>query len=240
MNIYPSTKVRPYVYMGFNPITGEFYIGYREANILPSHIDLFEYKTSSKIVKPIFNQMHWFILAEFEIGNDAYDFEQLSIYENWDNPSLLNDSCFHNKKKFKSKKGNNKGRKLPPRSKEHLAKLSMPKRKKRAPQSREIIENRVKKITGQRRTEECKALWSEQRKGKLSWHKGQKKSTKTIENMKKGQQNRKPASDEARENMSNAHMNKIQSQETKDKRAESMRIAWQKKRTPNSQKTINN
>ena len=53
MNNYPSTRVKPYVYMGHNPVTGEFYIGYREANTKPSHIDLFDYRTSSNRVRPI-------------------------------------------------------------------------------------------------------------------------------------------------------------------------------------------
>lgn len=91
MNIYPSTKVRPYVYFGFSPITEEFYIGYREANTKPSHIDLFEYKTSSKTVRLIFDRMIWTILAEFENGDDAFDFEQNLIAEHWENPLLLNE-----------------------------------------------------------------------------------------------------------------------------------------------------
>jgi len=109
MNIYPSTKVRPYVYIGIHKETGQIYVGYREKNVRlnkPSHIDLFEYRTSSAIVQPIFDQFDWLIAAEFEIGDDAYDFEQFSIYENWDNPLLLNESCFYDKKRFKCKKGN--------------------------------------------------------------------------------------------------------------------------------------
>jgi len=104
MNIYPSTKVKPYVYMGIHKVTGEIYIGYRERNIILnklSHIDLFEYKTSSKVVRPIFEQMIWTILAEFENGNDAYDFEQQLIYENWDNSLLLNRFCHYGKARFK-------------------------------------------------------------------------------------------------------------------------------------------
>jgi len=114
MNIYPfpSTKVRPYVYFGYNPVTGEFYIGYREANTKPSHLDLFEYRTSSKIVQPFFDQMIWTILAEFENGDDAFDFEQRLIGENWNNSLLLNKQYRlpNGRKRFKSKKGCNKGK----------------------------------------------------------------------------------------------------------------------------------
>ena len=55
----------PYVYRLDHPTTGEFYIGYRSANKKPSHLDLPEYKTSSKIVNPRFEEFNWIILAEF-------------------------------------------------------------------------------------------------------------------------------------------------------------------------------
>ena len=45
--IYTSEKVLPYVYRLDNPITGEFYIGYRKANKIPSHLDFPSYKTSA-------------------------------------------------------------------------------------------------------------------------------------------------------------------------------------------------
>ena len=104
MAIYPSDKVRPYVYMGVDLVTGKFYIGSREKNVKlnkPSHIDIFEYKTSSKKVRPIFSNFTWIIVAEFETGDAAYDFEQHLIYENWHNPLLLNGSCFYGKARFK-------------------------------------------------------------------------------------------------------------------------------------------
>ena len=92
----------PYVYRLDNPITGEIYIGYREANKKPSHEDLPEYRTSSKYVGPRFEEFNWTILAEFFNGEDAYDFEQLSIHENWDNPLLLNRNCNYGKKRWKT------------------------------------------------------------------------------------------------------------------------------------------
>jgi hypothetical protein len=108
MSIYNSTKVVPYVYRLENPITGEFYIGYRSANISPSSEDFgITYKTSAPKIEETFNQFNWQIIAEFFDGDSAYDFEQLLIFENWNNPLLLNKSCFHNKKRFKAKKGIN-------------------------------------------------------------------------------------------------------------------------------------
>jgi len=105
MIIYTSEQVRPYVYMGIHKITGEIYIGYREANKLPSHIDLGQYRTSSKIVNPTFIDYDWLIVAEFNEGSDAYDFEQQLIFENWDNPLLLNKNCHYGKRRFKAKRG---------------------------------------------------------------------------------------------------------------------------------------
>lgn len=103
MTHYPSTQVRPYVYICFNKETGEFYIGYREANTVPSHLDFLTYRTSSTVVKPSFEKYDWWIVAEFITGNDAYDFEQTLIFENWNNPLLLNENCrFNSKKRFKS------------------------------------------------------------------------------------------------------------------------------------------
>ncbi|HET8688552.1 MAG TPA: hypothetical protein VFM18_18215 [Methanosarcina sp.] len=100
-NIYPSSKVMPYVYMGIHKTTRHIYIGYREANTLPSHLDIFEYRTSSKIVNPKFDEYEWYILAEFFDSNSAYDLEQKLIFENWNNPLLLNQNCQYGKRRFK-------------------------------------------------------------------------------------------------------------------------------------------
>ncbi len=89
MSIYSSTKVRPYVYYCVHNITGHYYFGYRENNIkvnLPSNLDFPLYRTSSIVVKHDFENYSWHIVAEFEFGKDAYDFEQQLIYENWENP----------------------------------------------------------------------------------------------------------------------------------------------------------
>ena len=104
MNIYQSTQVRPYVYFGIHKVTGEIYVGYREFNVqlgIPSTIDLFTYRTSSKIVNPIFDEFDWYVVAEFFSGDDAYDFEQQLIYEHWNNPLLLNQHCTHGQERWK-------------------------------------------------------------------------------------------------------------------------------------------
>jgi hypothetical protein len=92
----------PYVYRLDHQTTNEFYIGYREANKVPSEQDLgFKYFTSAPNVKEKFNEFRITIIAEFFNGEDAYDFEQLYINENWDNPLLLNKQHYCGKKRWK-------------------------------------------------------------------------------------------------------------------------------------------
>lgn len=96
MYIYSSEKVCAYVYRCVHRETGKFYIGYRESNLRlnrPSHIDLPKYKTSSKIVKSNFNDYEWFIIAEFEDGKYAFEYEQQLINDHWDDPLLINKRC---------------------------------------------------------------------------------------------------------------------------------------------------
>jgi hypothetical protein len=102
MNIYVSTKTLPYVYILTHKETGQFYIGARWANKVPSSIDLgVNYFTSSKYVKPIFDQFECEIVAEFFFKEEAYKFEQQMIYENWSNPLKLNKKYhLHNELKW--------------------------------------------------------------------------------------------------------------------------------------------
>lgn len=102
-------NVFPYVYKVVNRITGEFYIGYREANKLPAEKDILNYKTSSAKVKPNFSDFDPYIIAEFfteTARDDAYWFEQNLIAEHISNPLCLNGYYIKKGyKKFKSKKG---------------------------------------------------------------------------------------------------------------------------------------
>ena len=88
-----SNHIYPYVYQGTNPDSGEFYIGMRCANKLPSHKDLPRYRTSSNTVKPRFDEFKWIIVAEFFTKEAAYDFEQELIHERWGHPLMLNKVC---------------------------------------------------------------------------------------------------------------------------------------------------
>jgi hypothetical protein len=151
MNIYHSTRSVPYVYICTHKTTYEFYIGYREKNVSlhrPSNIDLPIYRTSSQYVKYRFEEFNWVIIAEFLDGSSAYDFEQLLIQENWENPLLVNQQ-FHTGKitQFRnnghSEDTKQKMRKpKPPRTEEHCRNISNGKLgKKLSPKTEEHCRN---------------------------------------------------------------------------------------------------
>lgn len=104
--LYSSSKSLPYVYLCVHKVTKRFYIGYRQSHIKynrPSHIDFPIYRTSCDKIKNNFLDYDWYIVAEFFNGDDAYDFEQYLIYSHWKDPLLINESCYYQKKRFKSK-----------------------------------------------------------------------------------------------------------------------------------------
>lgn len=111
MTIYQSEKALPYVYMGIHKETGQFYIGSRTTKKLklPPEQDLIKYRTSSKYVKPIFDQFDWYIIAMFFDREDCYNFEQELIYENWNNPLKMNKSYFNKNKSTLITTGNKIG-----------------------------------------------------------------------------------------------------------------------------------
>lgn len=115
----PSFEVKPYVYKLTHRKTGEFYIGYREANVLPAHQDLGgPYRTSSAVIHDMgFDEFDWMIVAEFPTGDEAYDHEQELINEDFHNPLCLNRSCFNGSARFKTG----------PHSEETKAKMRKPK-----------------------------------------------------------------------------------------------------------------
>jgi len=135
-------KVLPYVYKLTHKETNEFYIGVRYGNTYPANLDLgIRYKSSSKVVKPRFGEFNYEVLAEFFDKEDAIDFEQHLIEENWSDPLILNKAIQvtktfrckghteETKKKMSaSKKGklpNNKGKKLSEEAKQKIRERSL-------------------------------------------------------------------------------------------------------------------
>lgn len=96
-------KVLPYVYICTHKVSKEFYIGVRMANEVSAIQDLgLVYKTSSRHVRPIFDEFDYRIYAEFFCPDDAWKFEQELIREYKNDPLLINTStyeddslCFH-------------------------------------------------------------------------------------------------------------------------------------------------
>jgi len=95
-----------YVYKITEKNGGRFYIGARSSNIAAS-LDLgVRYFSSSNMVKKIINtiSVDAFIFEivndTYECWKDAYDAEQLLIFENWNNPLILNKACYYGKKDF--------------------------------------------------------------------------------------------------------------------------------------------
>jgi hypothetical protein len=158
MTTYSSDKAAPYVYVCTHKETNQFYVGYREVNVklnIPSHLDLPEYKTSSTIINPDWENYTWFILAEFFDPSHAYTFEQQLIYDNWDNPLLLNGHCNIGKNQF---------RRSGPHSDETKQKLSdANKGKTLSAETKQKISDANK---GKTRSDESKQKISDAKKGK--------------------------------------------------------------------------
>jgi hypothetical protein len=154
--------------MGTHKITGQFYIGYRCANKVPSHLDLgSQYFTSSKRVKELgFENFIWVIIVEFFSGKDAYDFEQDLIEKHWKN--LLKLNMFHDKNKKWSTVDNpvNLGKKHSESSRQNMS---------QAAKGRIFSETHLKNlsIAGKNKSpvsEETKQKQSLKRKGKSHSH----------------------------------------------------------------------
>lgn len=92
MSIYTSAQVLPYVYKLIHKFTKQFYYGYREANKVPSYLDLgIIYFSSSDIIRDMgFANFEYEIIAEFYLGEDAYDFENRRIEAEFNDPLCLN------------------------------------------------------------------------------------------------------------------------------------------------------
>ena len=85
-------NIQPYVYKLTHKESGEFYIGYREANKVPALEDLGkQYFTSSNTIQELgFSNFDIEIIEEFETGIEAYNYEQILIKENIHDSLCLN------------------------------------------------------------------------------------------------------------------------------------------------------
>jgi hypothetical protein len=166
--------VKPYVYVCIHRETSAIYIGARSANEVPAVDDLGTfYFTSSPYVSPIFNEFDYEILFEGNSSEEVFKFEGELIKEHWKKPYLINRQN-NGKFNFAGKKHTDeaiqkitnfqRGRKLPPRSKEHAQKISDAKIGK--PLSDEHKQKIKVANKGKEFTEEHKSNLSKSAKGK--------------------------------------------------------------------------
>ena len=193
MNIYTSEQVHPYVYMCIHRVTGHFYIGSRTAkDITYSHLDLPKYKTSSPKVHPIFDEYDWFILAHFvnkdTAADDAYDFEQETIYLTWDDPLSLNESCYYGKHRF---------RLSGPRTQAHKDAIG------RAHKGKTITPDHIARAVATRRSNSGWAITEETRAKLVKAHTGMKHSEESKQKMRKP---KAPFSEEHKKKLSAASL----------------------------------
>ena len=101
--MYNITDIKPYVYLGIHKVTKKFYIGVRYGNVKIKKAineDFGKiYKTSSKEVKPIFDEFEWTIIKIFATSDDALEYEDTLIRQHWGDPLLINKN--RGGKKFK-------------------------------------------------------------------------------------------------------------------------------------------
>lgn len=178
--IYPEIPL-PYVYRLDHPTTGEFYIGFRFANKAPANRDLgIKYFTSSKFIKPRFEEFNYTIIQEFLDANEAYDLEQFLIYQELENPLILNRVCHYNKPRFlrtgkhteksklkmrKPRSEETKHKMRKPKSNEHKKNMSLA--AKGLTKSDEHKKNISISATGRILSEETKRKMSNTRKGAI-------------------------------------------------------------------------
>lgn len=228
---YKSTKSMPYVYMGTHRITNEIYIGYREKhtqNNVPSSDDLGNrYFTSGKISKAQFAEFNWTIIAEFFDPIDAYWYEQELIESLWTNPLLLN-------ARYQCRKTSSGVFRFAGKHHSEKTKLA-----KSVPLTDEIKAKISKKVRGENHpnfgkklsAETCKKISesSVRLKGEDHPQFGIPRSEEVkqkISNKLKGV----PLSDETKLRMKIAAKKKLpQTEETKLKRSEALKLYWKNK-----------
>lgn len=200
------SKVYPYVYKLTHRETKQFYIGYREANTLPSAEDILEYKSSSQRVHELgFENFDVEILAEFFQGAHAYEFENSLIEEN-----IVNELCLNG---HFTKQGKLQYRRVGPHTEE--TKLLMSQAKAGKVFSAEHIEKLRAAKLGKKQSPELIEKRTSARRGKSL-------SDKHREKISAGLQGHK-VSDETKKKLSQVNRGKTQSLDTIKKRVEKIK-----------------
>lgn len=196
------TKQPGYLYCCIHPETKEHYIGVRLANKKPPIEDFGHvYRTSSKIVKPRFDEFENSILFESYDYDGLYQLEQMLIHSCFlaNKQILLNKMFIDVTKSDGYQKYNSVGRSSVKKGKqnsEETRKKISESNKGRNPWNRGITHTDETKqklkiaSTGRKHSEETKQKMSEDRKGHISWNKGLTKESDNrvlkISNSNKG------------------------------------------------------
>lgn len=235
-----TLKVAPYVYWLTHKETGHFYIGYREANKVPSDQDLgIVYFTSSKKIRELkFENFNFQIIAEFFSADSAYEFENRLIEEHFKNPLCLNNRYTRNGKKIL--RSNRKGKKSSALTKLKISifrtgrKASEETKKKMSFSHKGLIKSKEtclklsRALKGRTISNETRAKISKLHKGKTISDEHKTKLSEFFSGRK-----RKPHSEESKAKMSNSHklrVHKPHSEETKAKMSAATHLYWENKR----------
>lgn len=194
--------IKPYVYRLDNPITGEFYIGYREANKCVAVNDLgHHYFTSSTIVKKRFSEFVITSIEEFDTPEEAYNKEN-KLIESFINDEKCLNQHFNvgNFRRVGNLSEETKQKMRKPKSEEHKRKIS--EARKGMKFSPEHIENMSKCKLGFTHTDEAKQKIRE-------YQKSHKKTPEHIANAAAGQIGKK-VSEETRRKQSEAQKKRFE------------------------------
>lgn len=234
---------KPYVYRLTHKETGEFYIGYRMANVAPAELDFgVEYTTSSDVIKNMgFINFDPLILCECYhedrkiAADNAYDIEQEMIAHEFNDPLCLNGHyklhdgrkrfrCTGHTKESKDKMRSGNLGKI--HSDESRSKMSVARLGTYQTESHRINKNIA--LTGKIRTEESRVRMSLSQLGKVLSE--ETKSKMSISQIGNTNALGKSHSYETKAKMSESRLGKVQSEETKAKRAKSLAIYRQNKK----------
>ena len=203
-------KTLPYVYKLTHKLSGQYYFGFRCANVVPSYLDLgIKYFSSSRTIKELgFINFEIEILAEFFDKQAAYDFELSLIKEHINDPLNLNKAI--------------KGHLCPIRkytTDEHRKKLSL------ALSGKKLSEKAIKNQQ-QSRSKTIAAMSKEERSKKFG--KGGIIAQETIAAMSKEERSKKFGvlkgkhhSEDVKQKIANKNKGKIISEETRQKMSDS-------------------
>ncbi len=158
---------------------GRFYIGYHGSKLQPENDLLIKYRTSSKTVKAMLEsglQCTYRIIQRDMSQEDAYELEQKSIYNRFQDDSCLNEACYYGRNGFGilssvAKRKISESSKLRWNDPEYRQRLSETHKKRWNDESLGLKQKQIDRLSGVSRPEHSEKmkgrLMSEEQKNKL-------------------------------------------------------------------------